>query len=187
MHSFARGWGSALTAVVLAGALSGTLACGFSRYQKEAKMAEARNNLAAIGKSAAAAYERERMPDTLAVGQAATVSRALCASAKNTVPPSVSSVRGMKYMSMPSEWQQGSDSEGWKCLKFTIESPQYYMYGYTATGSPTASKAGDSFTATANGDLDGDGKASTFRLKGQIDSTLSLNVAPNIEETDPTE
>jgi hypothetical protein len=54
------------------------------------------------------------------------------------------------------------------------------MYGYSIGGSGT--NVGDTFTATANGDLNGDGVLSTFTFVGKIGSGFVLNVAPNIGE-----
>jgi hypothetical protein len=40
--------------------------------------------------------------------------------------------------------------------------------------------------ATAHGDLNGDGKAATFIVRGQVKGGQLL-IAPSIEETDPEE
>ena len=72
---------------------------------------------------------------------------------------------------------------GFACLKFTMDAPQYYMYGYLAT---VTGSAGDSFTATANGDLNGDTVQSTFMIVGSVANNNVL-VGPNIIETDPEE
>jgi len=70
-------------------------------------------------------------------------------------------------------------------MKFELDQPQYYQYTYTSSGTSGAS--GDTFIATANGDLNGDGVESTFGLVGQINSSMVLNIAPNIAETQPEE
>jgi hypothetical protein len=76
-------------------------------------------------------------------------------------------------------------SVGWYCLRFELDQPQYYAYSYSATG--TLGAAGDTFLAQANGDLNGDGILSTFTLGGLVDTSMILNVAPNIGETAPEE
>jgi hypothetical protein len=58
------------------------------------------------------------------------------------------------------------------------------MYSYTTSGS---SNVGDSFTATANGDLNGDGVMSTFQISGSINSSYVINVAPNFVEVSTEE
>ena len=65
-----------------------------------------------------------------------------------------------------------------------MDQPQYYMYDYKVTG--TGGAAGDTFTSTANGDLNGDGTLSTFSISGTIQNG-SLNVAPNLIEVAPEE
>ena len=113
----------------------------------------------------------------LTVGTVNAPVHALCGSAKNTVPAAASSIRNMKYVSRPDEWG-GSPTEGWRCLKFEMSEPQFYMYGYKSDGT--------SFTVTAQGDLDGDGKLSTFEHGGKVSGgTVMLN--PTMKETDPSE
>jgi hypothetical protein len=58
------------------------------------------------------------------------------------------------------------------------------MYMYTSGGGGTA---GANFQATADGDLNGDGVLSTFSLIGSVNTSIVLNVAPNITETQPEE
>jgi hypothetical protein len=65
-----------------------------------------------------------------------------------------------------------------------MDRPQYYMYSYRAVGR---SSPGDSFVATANGDLNGDGVLSTFALKGQVQPGGAIAVDPNLLETNPAE
>jgi hypothetical protein len=104
----------------------------------------------------------------------------VCPSASKPVPLSLSAVSGVKYQSMPSEWEVDSPTNaGFACLKFEMDEPQYYQYWYAATPS--------SFTTEAHGDLNGDGAMSKFVLRGMVDSSGNLSVAPNIEETNPEE
>ncbi len=72
---------------------------------------------------------------------------------------------------------------GWPCLKFSLDEPQYYSYLYTAGNTSAAS---GNFTATANGDLNGNGVLSTFQVFG---SALSgaVGISPTIAETNPEE
>ena len=114
---------------------------------------------------------------------------ALCQSAASQSVPSAkgSILPGAKYQSAPSEWSVDPVASGFACLHFTMLMPlQYYMYDYTAAGS---SHPGDSFTAIANGDLNGDGVLSDVHssLSGKINGSYALNVAPNISETSPEE
>jgi type IV pilus assembly protein PilA len=159
------------------------MACGVKKYISASKQAEAKHNLLQIGRNARVAYDTERVPEVLEPSAAQTSFRSLCASATNMVPASAADIQGRKYMSAPSDWA-GSATAGWKCLRFTIDVPQYYQYGYTASG---ASNPGDSFSAVAHGDLNGDGKLSTFEVTGKLDASKELVVSATIKEINPDE
>jgi hypothetical protein len=105
-----------------------------------------------------------------------------------------------KYQTKKSEWELGvptanggtggtpTPATGFYCLKFEMNQPQYYSYGYkggTSTGGGGAG-AGQVFTATATGDLDGDGNKSTFTLQG-AEENGRMKVATTIDEQNPEE
>lgn len=149
---------------------------GLRKYQSLAKQAEARNSVGAIARSAVTEYDREDLK----------LGHALCASGSQPVPIAVAAIRGKKYASTPSDW--GADraaNGGFACLKFEISAPQLYQYSYAIVGSGRA--VGDAFTATAHGDLNGDGVLSTFSLSGHVGAGDVVTVAPLIVETDPEE
>src|SRR5690606_27400072 len=101
-----------------------------------------------------------------------------------SVPATKDLIQGSKFQSNPSDWG-GDQSTGWECLQFSMTDPQQYMYKYEATG---ASAAGDTFTASAQGDLDGDTELSTFSMEGEIQAAdLSLFISPNLIEVNPSE
>jgi type IV pilus assembly protein PilA len=160
---------------------------GVRKYLAHTKTAEARNALGRMAQASAFVYENEHMGGViLPGGQSAGLSRQLCPSASKPVPQAITQVAGQKYQSASSDWNTDSPSNaGFSCLHFTIDQPQYYMYSYTRAGS--GGNPGDSFTGTANGDLNGDGIQSTFSLTGQINSAYSLNVAPNFVEINAEE
>ena len=151
--------------VVLIATLAVLAVTGVKRFQTQAKNAEAISNVGQIGKNAAEANTRERM-----MGQA------LCLSAAAKVPTSVP--RGTKYVSGPTDWLAGNETKGWACLQFDILGPQYYSYGYVS--NPSA------FTATAEGDLDGNGTTSSFSLSGEVVAGTVI-IGPRVLETDPGE
>jgi type IV pilus assembly protein PilA len=173
--------------VAIVGILAVLAIYGVRKYLANAKTAEARNSLGQIGKDAAAEFEKESMSSAvIAPGSSAGVSRVLCPSATATVPAAATSIKGQKYQSSYADWNtDAATNAGFACLKFTMDAPQYYMYGYTATGTPGAS--GQTFVGTAVGDLNGDGVTSLFSLTGAINASLVLNIAPNISETNPEE
>src|SRR3984957_17467663 len=176
--------------VAIVGILAVLAIYGVRKYLANAKTAEARSTLGQIAKNQAAMYEKESMQTTvLPPGGTANLSRALCGSEPHVVP-AVPAAKGAKYQSQPSEWNKGSGSAtvapfGFSCLKFTMDAPQYYAYGFTSTG--TLGVLADAFTTTANGDLNGDGVLSTFSVAGSIAPGYVLNIAPNMLEVNPEE
>jgi hypothetical protein len=102
--------------------------------------------------------------------------------------------KGAKYTSGAGDWSagkgkgtNGSDA-GFFCLKFSVDQPQYYQYGYSITGPGTT--AGDTVNIVALGDLDGNGTTSLFAMQGQIatqSGATSLVWAPKVAETNPEE
>jgi type IV pilus assembly protein PilA len=178
--------------VAIVGILAVLAIYGVRKYMANAKTAEARNSLGEIGKDAATAYEKESMPGTLLTpGASAAISRTLCIAGSVPVPNGIASIAGKKYQSksapIAADWDADMPNfhKGFYCLKFAMDQPQYYMYSYTnakGDGSNT-----DTFTAVANGDLNGDGTTSTFSLIGGVTPSYTLNIAPNITEANPEE
>jgi type IV pilus assembly protein PilA len=172
--------------VAIVGILAVLAIYGVRKYLANAKTAEAQNSLGQVAKDAAAEYEKESMAATvLTPGSSAAFSRALCKTASVAVPSAITSVAGKKYQSAVSEWNVDAvGNSGFACLKFSMDAPQYYMYSYT---SPGTGSAGDSFLATANGDLNGDGNESTFQITGSVNTSFALNIAPNMLQVSPEE
>jgi type IV pilus assembly protein PilA len=173
--------------VAIVGVLAALAIYGVRKYIANAKTAEARNSLGQLSKDASAAYDKEGMPGTvLALGTVAAASNTMCPTVTTKVPSAAAAIQGQKYQSSPAEWVGTS---GWECLKFSMKDPQYYMYNYTITG--TGAAANDTFTGTANGDLNGDGVLSTFAITGTLQAGsaggLALTIAPNITENQPSE
>ena len=175
--------------VAIIGVLAALAIYGVRKYIANSKTAEARNSLGQMSKDASAAYDREHMDGTvLSLGGTSAVMHALCGTAVAAVPAAATSIQGKKYQSKPSEWAAGDANTGWKCLRFTMDEPQYYQYSYKSSGTTGAN--GDTFQAIANGDLNGNGTLSTFELDGKIAQASGgtiVQVAPNILETDPEE
>jgi len=174
--------------VAIVGVLAALAIYGVRRYILNAKTAEARNGIGQMAKDASTAYSREGMAATvLPLGDSTGVTNRMCLSATATVPAAPASIAGRKYQSAPNEWAAGSQFVGWHCVKFSMQDPQYYMYGYAANGSAAA---GNTFTSSAKGDLDGNGTLSTFTMTGEIKAdgnALVLVIAPNMTENQPEE
>ena len=175
--------------VAIVGVLAAMAIYGVRRYILNSKTAEARNSIGQMSKDASAAFNREGMAaDILTLGTATGITNRLCAPAQKTVPENDIDIKGKKYQSKPSEWAAGTQVEGWQCVKFSMQDPQYYKYIYTSVG--TKGEDGETFTAEAKGDLDGNGTLSSFVLGGKIQkdgNALVVTIAPNIKEANPEE
>jgi type IV pilus assembly protein PilA len=166
--------------VAIVGVLAALAIYGVNKYVNNAKTTEARSAVARIAKDATTAYQRPRASGTvLAAGASAAFSNEMCTSATltpSTVPKSA------KYQSTAAEWNQS----GWACLRFSMTDPQQYSYNYQVSAT---TGDGATFTATANGDLDGDSTLSTFTMGGKIVAAQdnSLLVSPNLDEVNALE
>jgi len=143
---------------------------GVRRYVAVSKTAEAVSNVGMIALEAKSGFDLDHE---------------LCASASRPVPATLAAVKGRKYASSPADWEADSASNaGFSCLHFQVSMPQYYQYDYQRTGSGT--KSGDSFRATARGDLNGDGVESEISRGGKIVGT-SVVLDPKVDQVNPGE
>lgn len=181
--------------VGIAGVLATLATHGVRSYVRASRAAEARNNVGQMAKDAATAYSRDFMAGKVLATKKTTVSQnRLCTSATRTVPQNAKSIKGRAYQSNPSEWayDQKTTGKGFACLKFTLHDPQYFLYRYrtSTTNSANAGAVNTTFDAIAQGDLDGDGVLSEFKITGKIVKAgkgKELVVAPNFAETKPEE
>lgn len=176
--------------VAIVGVLAVLAVYGVRKYIANAKTAEAKNSLGQMGKDAVTAFEGERMnAKILAVGTSTDIVRSTCGDSTKSVPAAPTSIKGQKYQSTKADWSNPTDvtnAAGFPCLKFEMTAPQYYMYDYKGGGATGTSTEAAQISATANGDLNGDGTLSTFAVQGQIQEGR-LTIAPSIQETSPEE
>ncbi|MEZ4225020.1 MAG: prepilin-type N-terminal cleavage/methylation domain-containing protein [Polyangiaceae bacterium] len=182
--------------VAIVGVLAALAIYGVRKYIANSKTAEAKNSLGQISKDATSAFAREGMnPALLAAGASTQVVNRLCLTG-TAVPANMAAVQGKKYQSSPAEWTTGQPTtgpnnanEGFACLKFSMADPQYYQYNYVSSATLAGAALGTTFTATAQGDLNGDGVVfGTYILRGEVRNTggqVELFVSPNFEETNP--
>ena len=173
--------------VAIIGVLAALAIYGVRKYLTNAKTAEARTALGRMAKDAQTAFEKETMSqNVIALGASEQISRSLCVTAP-LVPLAVAAIQNGKYQSSPGDWNQ----TGWSCLKFSMSDPQYFQYGYESTATAGAQGvAGDTFTAIAHGDLDGDTDVSTFSFFGALQedsSGMVLTLADQIAEANVEE
>jgi hypothetical protein len=83
--------------------------------------------------------------------------------------------RGVKYTCTPDDWMP------WDALKLTMDQPQYFQYEVKAAPD------GMSADVIVHGDLNGDGKTSTFKLALHVDRHMKkvvVALAPVITDGD---
>lgn len=179
--------------VVIIGILASLAIYGVQKYVANSKSAEAKTMLGRISKDMLTFFEGENQTAKIVkFGDAeAGITQSLCEGSELT-PTSVPN-RG-KGMPAAGSFKMA----GWVCTGTSWSTPTYYSYqiksddqtgAYTA-GTLVSAQAGHTFTAVANGNLDGDTELSTFRFKGEVVSEgggLALVLATTIEEIEPEE
>ncbi len=169
--------------VAIVGILAALAIFGVKKYLTNAKTAEARNALGQIGKDATSAFARDNMAAAVLADAANVAAANLLCTTSISVPAAMASVQGRKYQSSTvagADFNSGTQTAGWTCLKFSMQEPQYYQYTYTAV-------PGASFAAVAKGDLNGDGAIfSTFTLNAVVRNGTVV-VAPALAEVLPDE
>lgn len=179
--------------VVIIGVLAALAIYGVQKYVANSKSAEARTMLGRISKDHLAAFEGEvQTYKILDFGGSAAIARALCPPSAVTGTGPVPA--GEKRMPLDDIFKTDI---AWLCLGFSVTTPVYYQYTMTSSQAGTSltaltnAVAGDSFIATAKGDLDADGDTSQFNLGGQVIASntgdLVLTLATTVEELEPEE
>jgi hypothetical protein len=151
------------------GAIAAIATFAVRKYLVNAKQAEAKNTIGQVAKDIAMWWEQEDMSPAPA-SRAKKKLFSLPAVPK-TVP------RGTKYVSTAADWK------AWSKIRFQMEGPQYYQY------EVKAAKDGESAEIIAHGDLDGNGKVSTFKIALKVDRARGdmIAISPSITEDSPDE
>ncbi len=151
------------------GALSASAISSVRKYLVKTKQVEVKTTLREIGRDVVSWYEADYADAKGKLVDRSKKRLSSIAPTPNAIP------KGVKYQSSPEDWKP------WEQLKFEMSSPQYYQY------EVKASKDGKSADIIARGDLNGDGKSSTFALKVTITPDHHMVLTPQIAETDPDE
>jgi type IV pilus assembly protein PilA len=171
--------------VAIIGILAALAIAGVKKYMTNAKSAEARNSLGTMSGLAAQVWTGEKMAGALLADGATVGSTHNLCTDTTKVPAAMTSVKGLKYQSSSKDTEDfhtGDSAGGWKCLGFTLDSPQYYQYQYVKTTTPVG------FDAIAQGDLNGDGTVfSKFERLAAITASGEIQLAPSLVETNPEE
>jgi hypothetical protein len=176
---------SAFTLVELMNALAitcvvGTLAMYFvARYVRHAKTAEAIGSITAIGEGSVRYFETSDLNQPAGTRpESARAMRHFPPTSHTSVPADADMVKGKRYQSSLADWS----ASPWSELHFAILQPQFYVYSYSSDARGGEATA----TATAHGDLDGNGVSSTYELTVKPDDQLSAQIAPMVK-TNPEE
>ena len=126
-----------LIVIVILGILAAVAIPAFTRYVKRSKTSEATGNISKIYQGEVSYYNQS--------------SEQSVASFASAGPTPGGTLSASKFPAQPTSF---TGNAGWSAIGFSVDSPLYYAY--------TAVADGTSFTATANGDIDGDTVQSTF-------------------------
>jgi type IV pilus assembly protein PilA len=137
------------------GVLAAIAVYGVARYLKQAKTAEATRALGSIENGERQQFQRET-PWPPGSTSSDRFEHTFCPAAALT-PATVP--LGHKVMVPATSW----NTAGWTCAKFVMTDPQYYAYQLTGDGAVGTAAV---YTASAHGDLDGNGVTSIFELVG---------------------
>lgn len=164
----------------LAAILSAVGMFALSRYVRHAKTAEAVASVTSLASAAAEYYNTsDAKQPSGASPEAVHAMRRFPPSSRAAVPEDPLSVRGRRYQSTLADWS-GSP---WRELHFSVVQAQHYQYAFQSDGAGANAKA----TVVAEGDLDGDGRRSSYSLTVAPDEKLAAQIAGEMVKTEPEE
>jgi hypothetical protein len=160
---------------VEAGAIEAITQSAMEKYIRRSKTTEATMNVRKLFDAAVAYYEEEHASKTGVI-----LPKQFPASTPMWPPGSPCDHPGKKYPANPTRWQQHPT---WNALNFGVDDPHYYRYQFVSTGSGTKA----AFTARAIGDLNCDGKWSTFERIGSADNHGNISGGSGLYKNNPLE
>lgn len=154
--------------VAIIGILAAIAIPAFTKNVRQSKASESGINLKAIADGAAAYYQAEHYDR--ANGRPVTFKQFPGTNTQVKVPAGNVPPQGTKVDIVATV----SNDPLWKALKFAPSKPVYYQYGYVSLGT----NDGASFSAQAQGDLDGDNITSSYVTYGTITNGNPRITAP---------
>ena len=166
--------------VAIIGVLAALAIYGVSRYLKHSKTAEATRSLAAIETGSKAKYQNETIV-TPATGETDHLFCGVMAEDTGTDQPAA--IPKAQKIAVVTTATTGYGEGLWKCLKFSLNAPQFYQYHYEGSGKGSTADA--AYKATAAGDLDGNSVSSLYTILGKVvDGEATRNGAMTIVNED---
>ena len=138
-----------MVVVFIIGVLAAVAIPVVSKYLRKSKTAEASLNLRKIYDGEIAYYQEEK---TTSAG--AVISKQFIAQPRTPATPGKDKVVG------------NFEAESWRAIRFTPDGPVQFAYTVITSGLGTDA----SFTARAEGDIDGDGTFSLFERVANVDT-----------------
>ena len=143
--------------VAIIGILAGVAIPAFMKYIRRSKTVEATMNLRKIFDSAVSYYYAEH-----ATSAGAMITRQFPTT--NTWSPTTNCGTTTSGKCNPATEAAAWSTATWTALNFSVDDPFYYAYQFRSAGTGSSS----TFSAEAQGDLDGDSTYSLFRRNGSV-------------------
>jgi type IV pilus assembly protein PilA len=143
--------------VAILGVLAAVAIPAFLKYIKRSKTTEATMNVRKLFDASVTYFSAEHATSAGSILAARFPTTAVAL-------PTIAAIGDQKILTPPASWDAVPT---WVSLSFSVSDPSYFAYQYDANGSTTNNAK---FTASAFGNLDGDGTYSTFVRIGSVDA-----------------
>lgn len=164
--------------VAILGILAAVAIPAFINYMKRAKTSEATINIDRIYEGAVAYYEKKHVKKGVD-----STSSSNCIPDAATKPAAVP--QGVEELGDPTGWYAVPT---WQALDFAMSDNHLYRYTFDPSASGCADTVqGSTFSAIAEGDIDGDGETSLFMRQAAIDADGEIHGSSGVYKENPLE